>query len=425
MERIAIKPRPDWQAAAEELGFDWHTAEAPGGGSQAYWDESAYWQLSAAEVDDIEAATAELHAMCLDAAAHIIAEKEFAPFGVTPAQADLITTSWARREDEDLSLYGRFDLAVPGNGDIKMLEYNADTPTGLFEAAVMQWQWLQSVFPDRDQFNSLHEALVARFQDIRLRWQARGVAVDSERRDELNTLHLIAADIPEDRGTITYLAETALEAGFRAKTLAVEQVGWAETGAPVMRGSNLTGWFVDTEDQPITGLFKLQPWEWLLADDFGEKLMALADGGVVRVIEPAWKMLLSNKAILPVLWRLNPGHALLCEAHADRHGFGRPLRVVAKPKLGREGANVSIADLDAQGEVTAAPLAQVDGPYGQEGYIYQEAVALAQAATAAGPVHAVVGSWVIGDESRGIGIRESNTLITGNTSRFVPHCFTP
>jgi glutathionylspermidine synthase len=35
----------------------------------------------------------------------------------------------------------------------------------------------------------------------------------------------------------------------------------------------------------------------------------------------------------------------------------------------------------------------------------------------------VLGSWVIDGESAGIGIRESNTLVTGNFSRFVPHIF--
>jgi glutathionylspermidine synthase len=36
-------------------------------------------------------------------------------------------------------LYGRFDLAYRGDGPPKLLEYNADTPTALFEAAVVQW----------------------------------------------------------------------------------------------------------------------------------------------------------------------------------------------------------------------------------------------------------------------------------------------
>jgi glutathionylspermidine synthase len=423
MERIALTPRAGWPAAVENLGFDWHTTSDERGAPQTYWDESAYWRLTSDEVDSIEAATGELHALCLDAAAYVIAERDFGPFGLTPAQADLVAASWDRRDDDELTLYGRFDLAVPGDGSIKMLEYNADTPTGLFEAAVVQWQWLQDRFPDRDQFNSLHEALVARLQDIRLRWQAQDVALDPDRREELNHLHLTAAAIPEDMGTVSYLAEAAMEAGFAAKILAPEQIGWAETGAPLKRGGAPTGWFVDQDDQPITGLFKLQPWEWLLADTFGDKLLAAAQARHLRLVEPAWKILLANKAILPVLWRLNPGHALLAEAHADRLAFARPLRVVAKPKRGREGANVSIADIDANGDLAGPPIADAGGPYGNDGYIYQEAVPLASARAETGDVYAVIGSWIIGDEPRGIGIRESAGLITGNTSRFVPHCF--
>jgi glutathionylspermidine synthase len=111
VERIAITPRAGWRAAVEDLGFDWHTADD----GKPYWDESAYWQLTAAEVDRIEAATTELHGLCLDAAAHVIAEKDFSAFSLTPAQADLVTASWTRQDEDDLSLYGRFDLAVSGD----------------------------------------------------------------------------------------------------------------------------------------------------------------------------------------------------------------------------------------------------------------------------------------------------------------------
>src|SRR3546814_13050588 len=56
-------------------------------------------------------------------------------------------------------MIGRFDLSFDGRQPPKMLEYNADTPTSLFEASVVQWEWLQTVRPDADQFNSIHEKL--------------------------------------------------------------------------------------------------------------------------------------------------------------------------------------------------------------------------------------------------------------------------
>ncbi len=64
-------------------------------------------------------------------------------------------------------LYGRFDFAYDGR-NIKMLEYNADTPTGLLEASVAQWLWIEQVsgIANRDQFNSIHEDLIKRWKTI-------------------------------------------------------------------------------------------------------------------------------------------------------------------------------------------------------------------------------------------------------------------
>ena len=120
-------------------------------------------------------------------------------------------------------------------------------------------------------------------------------------------------------------------------------------------------------------------------------------------------MVLSNKGILPILWELFPDHPNLLPAYFE------PGRIagdyVQKPLLSREGANVTI---HRQGAVLAA-----EGEYGAEGFVYQAYAPIPRY----GSDYATVGAWIVGDEPAGIGIREDETLITRNTSRFVPHYF--
>ncbi len=408
MQRISIAPRPDWVAKVEALGFDWHSV--PGAEGASYWDESAYWHLTASEVDVLEVATEELHAMCVAAAGQAIERKLLPHFGFNDSAAALVEESWRRRESDQPSIYGRFDFAYTG-GDAppKMLEYNADTPTGLYEAAVVQWAWLGERFPDSDQFNSLHEGLVATWLKL---------------RDQINgPLHLTClTPHAEDEGTLRYVLDTALEAGWSAKIVGAADIGWSTTDGA---DSNVAdGEFVDLEETEVRTLFKIIPWDWLLADAFGPRLAQAVKARKMTVIEPPWKMIIANKAILALLWEMYPDHPNLLPSFMDRRAFAPGSRVVAKPLLGREGANISIARLGEGGALEGAPIAAMDGPYGQEGYVYQALAELASATDAQGRVHhAVVGSWMIGGVSRGIGFREDSGLITHNRSRFVPHLF--
>jgi glutathionylspermidine synthase len=136
-----------------------------------------------------------------------------------------------------------------------------------------------------------------------------------------------------------------------------------------------------------------------------------ASHSAITWIEPAWKMLLSNKAILAVLWQLNPGHPSLLPAYLDDPG---PLtEYVRKPKLGREGANVTIVKPD--GTLTTA------GEYGEEGFVYQAYDPL----PSFDGQHPVLGAWLVGDEAAGLGIRESAGLVTDQMSSFIPHVINP
>lgn len=433
MQRVSIRPRPDWPARMEALGFDFHTIPTSEDPSGLYWDESAYWLFTEAEIDLLDDASVELHKMCIAAARRIIDEKLYPLLNIPASAVPAIEASWARREaGREFSLYGRFDLAYggPDHGDgmPKLLEYNADTPTGLYEAAVAQWAWLEEVFPEGDQFNSIHEGLVDTWRGL-LRADRR-LAADQGRMgagEQSLALHLTCA-MPhkEDEGTLRYIQDTATEAGLATKAIALSDIGLTEETSPWDRSTRFV--FTDLEDQDISSLFKLTPWEWLVADDFGTKLLDLVAKDQIRVVEPAWKMLLSNKGLLAVLWEMYPHHPYLVEAHFDRRAFAPGTRVVAKPLLGREGANISVATLGEGGTLAGRPDLETEGPYGAEGYVYQawSPVVSATAPDAKGMMrdhHAVIGAWMVGDQCRGIGIREDSTAVTRDTSRFVPHRF--
>jgi len=375
MKRESSVERADWRAQFEGLGFHFHSADG------RYWDERVCYAFDAEEIDVLEAATEELHAMCLSAVGHVIAERRFAELAIPSAFEEYVVRSWRAG---DASLFGRFDFSYDGSAPPKLLEYNADTPTSLIEAAVAQWNWLQEVKPGRDQFNSLHEKLIDRWREISTRFPAGTPLYFS-----------CVQDNEEDLGNVEYLRDTALQAGIHARLLFVEDIGW---DAPA-------GCFVDLEGQAVQAWFKLYPWEWMVRETFGEHLPE-AD---MRIVEPPWKMILSNKGILAILWELFPGHPNLLPA------YFQPDRIkgdfVEKPLYSREGANVT---MHAGGATRHSP-----GSYGAEGFVYQAAAPLPNL----GGGYAVIGSWIVGERAAGMGIREDFSPITRNTSRFVPHYF--
>src|SRR6266850_5439392 len=176
MRRVAAEPRSNWQQRVEEQGLTWAA------GAQPYWNESAFYEFTAKEINVLETATNELEKMTLQAAQHIIDQKLYSRMGIPDVAVPLIESSW---EAEPPSLYGRFDLAYDGANPPKLLEYNADTPTSLLEAAVIQWYWFKEVqknpsafnrnLPSRttlDQFNSIHERLIEAWKAYARFWDA-------------------------------------------------------------------------------------------------------------------------------------------------------------------------------------------------------------------------------------------------------------
>ncbi len=404
MDKISLPERPDWREKAVELGFTF--ADMHG---EPYWDETSAYRFSLAQIEtDLEDPATLLHAMCREAVDRILTSEELMDrLCVPPQHRDLVADSWHRNEPE---IYGRFDLVYDGYGPAKLLEYNADTPTSLYESASFQWAWLEEqighgvLLEGDDQFNGIHEALVERFSSLFPR--------DTD-------LHFTAmGGNAEEYATVEAMGWAAREAGLGAHYFDLERMGLSDKGQ-----------FLDDQDRVIGTLFKLYPWEDLLREEYAAHL---ARSGTM-LLEPAWKAVLSNKGLLPVLWQMFEGHPNLLPAFfeadiaaalkgggqaaaAVQPAFDRAAEAlkagyVSKPLFSREGASV---DIVAGGR-------SVESSVRRDYDNYPRVVQAYQPLPVFDGFRPVIGAWIVGQRCAGIGIREDRAHITQDLSRFKPH----
>jgi glutathionylspermidine synthase len=382
LKRHIIRPRPDWKDEAARVGFTFHHLDGA-----LYWDERAWYEFSLAQAEAVEDAASDIHAMCLDFVAEAVkSERIMERLAIPEAHRDYVAETWSRG---DPSLYGRFDFAYDGETPPRLYEYNADTPTSIFETAVFQWLWLEgrikdgALPTDADQFNSLFEKLRDRFAAI---FPDGGFVHFSSDAESL-----------EDRQTVKFLEDIAGQAGLDPRFVAIDKIGLDADGR-----------FVDDGDNIIQAIFKLYPWEMMLREPYADNVAA----SKTQFIEPAWKSLLSNKGLLPMLWERHAGHPNLLETWFEDDPGSAALgeSYVRKPLFSREGANIELVDRGVTAEV-------LDQGYGAEGWIRQ--------ALHIPPLfdgnYPVIGAWIVGDEPAGMGIREDIGPVTKNMSRYLPH----
>jgi glutathionylspermidine synthase len=380
MDRIKINPRTGWEEKIRKQGFVFY---------DGYYNESAAYVFTSAEVDRIEAATNELFDRCLDVVQYVIDKNLWDEFFIPRQFADLIKWSW---DNDQPAFYGRFDLAANRDcTDIKLIEFNADTPTSLLEASVVQWYWLQEYDAGKDQFNSLHERLIRHM----------GICKEYLFGDQKLTF-TCARDSKEDFMTVKYLQDCADQAGMANDFLHIDQLG--------VRDNEPWSPFCRPDGTPIFNVFKLYPYEWMFREQFSAHLVHKKEQTLW--IEPPYKALLSNKMLLVYLHKLFPDHPNVLPCfYGDASGL-KNKSFVRKPVFGREGSNVSIVQ---NGQI----LQQNEGAYGSEGFVYQQY----QEIPKWDGNTPVLGSWLIGGESGGMGIKETTGLIHDNMSMFCPHFF--
>ncbi|OPA82097.1 glutathionylspermidine synthase family protein [Campylobacter pinnipediorum] len=330
----------------EQIGFTWHTDE----------DNTSYVSDEIIQVEKYEAeayyqASNELYDMFVSAAEYIIENNLFHEVGIPFNLVELVKQSW--ENDVHWHLYGRFDLAGGLDGKpIKLIEFNADTPTAVFETAIIQWAMLKFNKMDEDlQFNDLYAGLVENFK--RLVTLSEDTSEFDKFYEGWKILFSSIAGSIEDENTTKLLKNAATEAGFQTEFAYVDEVEFSDEDG------------ILKDDESYEYWFKLIPWEDIAIQE-GELALILKNilqNQKAIVLNPAYTLLFQSKGILKILWDLYPNHPLLLQT-SDKPLEGK--KCVKKPIFGREGANVSI--IEANGEISS----KNGGEYDESKAIYQE-----------------------------------------------------
>ena len=374
----------------ESIGFGWHTD----------LDGSRYIanELVSITQDEAEAfyeATNELYDMYVAAAEYVINNDLFHELGIPFNLVDTIKASW--ENDVHWHLYGRFDLAGGVDGKpIKLIEFNADTPTSLFETAIIQWAMLKfNNLDEAAQFNDVYEALVENFK--RLVTLQEDTSAFDEYYEGWKILFSSIAGSVEDENTTRLLESAARDAGFECDFAFASEVSFDDENGIFWNGQNWEYWF------------KLIPWEMIAID---ESDLALIIKNIIKnqkaiILNPAYTLLFQSKGIMKILWDLYPNHPLLLESSFE------PLKgkkQVKKPFLAREGANVSIINSDGSIEI------QNDGEYANGKFLYQEFADFAKDENG----NSYQAGMFFAFEGCALGFRKGKDIID-NYSKFVGH----
>ena len=332
----------------EELGFTWHTDSD---GSKYVSDELV--KITQDEAEAYYEATNNLYDMFVEAAEYVIENDLFFDLGIPFNLIDVIKKSW--ENDVHWHIYGRFDLAGGVDGqDIKLIEFNADTPTGLFETALLQWALLKhNNMDEKKQFNNVYEAISENFK--RLITLFDETSEFDTRYDGWKILFSSIAENDEEEATTRLLQQMATDAGFNTAFEYLENTHFDENG------------IYDANENDYEYWFKLYPWEDIAHDEpeLATTLTNIIEKQKAIILNPAYTLLFQSKGMLKILCDLFPDSPyLLKTSYEPLDG----IKQVEKTVFGREGANTKI--INADGSVTE----QTDGPYENYKKVYQEYV---------------------------------------------------
>ena len=351
--------------------------------------------MSKAEADAFYEAANTLYDMFVEAAEYVIENELFFELDIPFNLVEIIKKSW--ENDVHWHIYGRFDFAGGIDGEpIKLLEFNADTPTLLFETAIVQWALLKHNGLDENaQYNEVYEAITENFKRLITLFDDPNLF--EKYYEGWKILFSAYEGIDEEEATTRLLQQMASDAGFATQFEFLHNVKFDSHG------------IYDANDNKFEYWFKLFPWEDIAIEEseLATTLTEIVRNQEAIILNPPYTLLFQSKGIMKILYDLFPDSPYLLRSSFEPL---EGIKQVEKPFFGREGANIKILDQNAR------VLAQTNGEYGNYKKLYQEYVELPQDTQGRTYQAGVFFAY----EACGIGFRRGKEILDDDTE-FVAH----
>lgn len=370
----------------KDLGFDWANIE-----EEQYWIDQIV-SINSGLCQELMSVSSVLWRIFDKTARFIIGRRDLYELLSIPEVLWDGLDNLPPAEVGKMSKYARFDFAIDDHGSIKLLELNADTPTGYVESSVVTpWMCSQHNLwtPNTDMQKHVKEA-----------WA----------RDTPDYAACIAyGDHAEDSGTINMLVK---HSGSHVQCIDCLDL-WVDEG------------YLKVGEETINSLFALYPKEWMAIDDGGDALSYAIETGNVKILNSLHSIILQSKGLQAVIWAF---HELgvdfyTQEEHLIIEHYMLPTynqavfdeSYVSKSMFGREGGSVRI--FDKNGEI----LAEDHDGFDTSCFfsrVYQKKAQMTTIDLDHGTFHLLTGVFVINGTPCGL-LGRAGGLITGNDSHFV------
>lgn len=398
MKRVSVSLRDDADNKAFESGVFKAERSLPNGEIYRTWDESSAYIITRNEVDTILDKAVNIVNMGREAVDFLL-DGEWGTLGLPIPVFEYARNSF---DDQEIELFTRYDFAYLGNGQIKLVNIEADAPSLLVETAEAQRKWLWDKFAQKakqhkvTQLNSIPEMTKSAFGQL-------------YKMSPEGNFHIL--DSESTRGkewfASSYIKNLAEKAGWDIGRVRLKDLSW----------DNQQKRWEDHAENKINGVYKQLPWDMLFDHMLMREIVAHSQN-LERIFEPAWKTILSSRAIMPALHELYPRSALISPASLSRSKkLGED--IVAAPML-RSASRNEVGTL--KGRRFTAWGEDIKDFRNQKSMIYRKLeIPKRFKDSNGGGQFTYLSIFTVAGNIAGLGIQETKLPLLGQHSTFKPH----